>query len=331
MSGECDKSSLEDTLVQELAARGSGTTTTLPSRLNQDRGRRVHRRTTASKGTRMAMRVGWIRVAAVAAATVAGAGALAVVAAPASAAGVTVTTRSTGLGLILANVHGRTVYLFTRDTRLHSACGSTCAKSWPRLLTSGAPRAGSGVSQSKLSQTAAHQVTYNGHPLYYFSGDTAPGQSRGQGRSAFGGRWWVVSPQGSAGTGTTITLRQTNLGNVVAGPRGRTLYLLTADTANHTTCYASCARSWPPLITTGKPHAGSGLNSTLLGTALRTNGSRQVTYKGHPLYYFSGDSAAGQTNGQGQFAFGGYWYVVNASGGAVMTTASPVSPYRIRR
>jgi predicted lipoprotein with Yx(FWY)xxD motif len=239
---------------------------------------------------------------------------MAATAGPAAASGVTISTRSTSLGLILVNGRGRTVYLFTRDTFKHSNCGSTCAKTWSRVLTSSAPHAGTGATQSKLGETSAHQVTYNGHPLYYYVGDKAAGQTNGQGRSSFKGRWWVLSPQGTAGTGTTIHLTQTSLGNVIAGPHGRTVYLLTADSRNHSTCYSTCARNWPPLITTGKPHVGSGLNSSLLGTALRTNGTRQVTYNGHPLYYFSGDTAAGQTNGEGLFAFGGYWYAVNAAG-----------------
>jgi len=242
----------------------------------------------------------------------AGAG-IVVSAGPAAAAGVTVSARSTALGLVLTGSGGRTVYLFTRDTLRHSNCSSACAKVWPRVLTSGTPRAGSGVSQSKLGQTATHQVTYNGHPLYYFAGDRAAGQTNGQGRTAFSGRWWVVSPQGTAGTGTSIHLARTSLGNVIVGPTGRALYLLTADGRNSSTCYVACAANWPPLITTGRPVA-SGLSSTGLGTALRTNGTRQVTYNGHPLYSFSGDTAAGQTNGEGLFAFGGYWYALNASG-----------------
>jgi predicted lipoprotein with Yx(FWY)xxD motif len=237
-------------------------------------------------------------------------------AAPAGASVVTVATRSTPLGLILTNGHGRTMYLFTRDTAKHSNCGSTCIKTWPRVISSGTPHAGSGAVQSKLSRTSAHQVTYNGHPLYYYVGDKAAGQTHGQGRSSFNGRWWVVSPQGTAGTGTTIHIASTGIGNVLVGPKGHTLYLLTADSTNHTTCYASCASNWPPLITTGRPHAGTGATASLLGTALRSNGTRQVTYNGHPLYYFSGDSAAGQTNGEALYAFNGYWYVVDAAGSA---------------
>jgi predicted lipoprotein with Yx(FWY)xxD motif len=254
------------------------------------------------------------RVAAAAICTVlASAGVVVSTAAPAAAA-VTIATRSTSLGLILTNGGGRTVYLFTRDKTNTSNCGTTCRKTWPRVLSSGAPVAGTGVSQSKLGRTSAHQVTYFGHPLYYYVGDKAAGQTNGQGRSSFNGRWWVISPQGKAGTGTKIHVGSTSLGNVVVGPSGHTLYLLTADSANHTTCYSSCAKSWPPLITTGKPRAGAGTTAGLLGTALRHNGSRQVTYNGHPLYYYAGDTASGQTNGEGLFLYGGYWYAVSPAG-----------------
>jgi predicted lipoprotein with Yx(FWY)xxD motif len=244
------------------------------------------------------------------------AGGVVTAAVPAAAGSVTITTRSTGLGLILVNAHGRTVYMFTRDTYKHSTCGPTCIKTWPRVISSGAPIAGAGAHQSLLSRTSAHQVTYNGHPLYYYVGDTAAGQTRGQGRTFSTGRFWVLSPAGNAGTGTTIHLASTSLGSVVVGPSGRTLYLFTSDSTNHTTCYSACAQSWKPLITTGLPHAGTGLTASLMGTALRTNGTRQVTYHGHPLYYYVGDTAAGQTNGEALLAFGGYWYAVNSAGNA---------------
>ena len=235
-------------------------------------------------------------------------------ASPATASGVTITTKSTPLGLIVTDGRGRTAYLFTRDTTKHSNCTSSCARTWPRVISSTVPHAAGGIAQSKLSETSAHQVTYNGHPLYFYVGDKAPSQTNGQSRSSFNGHWWVVSPPGNAGTGTTLHLADTSLGSIVVGPKGHTLYMLSADSFNHSTCYASCAQNWPPLITTGKPHVASGLNPSLLATALRSGGSRQVTYNGHPLYYFTGDTAAGQTNGEGAFAFNGYWYAVNSAG-----------------
>jgi hypothetical protein len=70
-------------------------------------------------------------------------------------------------------------------------------------------------------------------------------------------------------------------------------------------------------VTTGKPTAGSGVRNSLLGTTKRVNGSEQVTYHGHPLYLFAGDTASGQTNGQGSDGFGALWYVLSPGGNAL--------------
>jgi predicted lipoprotein with Yx(FWY)xxD motif len=74
--------------------------------------------------------------------------------------------------------------------------------------------------------------------------------------------------------------------------------------------------NWPPLITTGLPRAGAGITKSLLGTLVRDNGTRQVSYNGHPLYYFAGDSAAGQSNGQCLPRAPTFWYIVHANGTA---------------
>ncbi len=109
--------------------------------------------------------------------------------------------------------------------------------------------------------------------------------------------------------GTVVDLHTTSLGKVLATSKGRTLYLYTADGKNKSNCTGSCASAWPPLLTKGKPVAGMGVKKSLLGTAKR--GSKlQVSYHGHPLYTYTGDSGAGQTNGEG---VGGF-YVVKASG-----------------
>jgi predicted lipoprotein with Yx(FWY)xxD motif len=111
-------------------------------------------------------------------------------------------------------------------------------------------------------------------------------------------------------TGTAVDLHKTNRGQVLATSKGRTLYLYTPDGKNKSNCTGSCASVWPPLMTKGKPVAGMGVKQSLLGTAKR--GSKlQVTYNGHPLYTYTGDSGAGQANGEGSE---GIWYVVKASG-----------------
>ena len=110
-------------------------------------------------------------------------------------------------------------------------------------------------------------------------------------------------------TGTKVTLHSTSLGKVLATSTGRTLYLYTSDTTNHSNCTGGCASAWPPLMTKGKPLAGMGVKKSLLSTAKRGL-KLQVTYNGHPLYTFTGDSSAGQTTGEGSGGF----YVVTAAG-----------------
>jgi predicted lipoprotein with Yx(FWY)xxD motif len=105
----------------------------------------------------------------------------------------------------------------------------------------------------------------------------------------------------------------------LAGSQGRTLYLFEADKNGTSTCSGACAAGWPPDTVTGTPHAGSGVKQALLSTIKRPDGTKQVTYNGHPLYYFAGDTSAGAANGQGSKAFGAGWYVVNASGHKVDT------------
>jgi predicted lipoprotein with Yx(FWY)xxD motif len=251
-----------------------------------------------------------------------GAGSAVSIAAPSTQSGTMISTRTTSLGLIAVGRGHRTVYLFTKDTKGHSACGPTCRKTWPRVTTTGTPQAGSGIKQRRLGQTSAHQVTYYGHPLYYYVGDhKTAGNTNGQGRSEFGGHWWVVSPNGAAGKGTTLTLHSTPEGQALAGPPGhaRTLYMLSSDTRTRTTCTGACAPSWPPLITTGKPHAGTGITASLISTFVRTNGTRQVTYNGHPVYYFAGDSGVGQDNGQCIYENPGTWHMGSATGKPIKT------------
>ncbi|WP_241003087.1 hypothetical protein [Streptomyces sp. CB01881] len=108
---------------------------------------------------------------------------------------------SSDLGMILTDSQGRTVYLFEKDAPTMSNCDGACASAWPPLTTSGAPQTGAGVTASELGTItrADHsvEVTYHGHPLYYFSGDHNPGDTKGQGSQAFGAGWYVLNPAGN--------------------------------------------------------------------------------------------------------------------------------------
>ncbi|WP_457519324.1 COG4315 family predicted lipoprotein [Streptomyces sp. TE33382] len=107
------------------------------------------------------------------------------------------------------------------------------------------------------------------------------------------------------------------LGSILVDDKGNTLYLFLADTNNKSNCTGSCAKAWPPLLTKGAAKVGKGVDKTMLGVTKRSGGDEQVTYNGHPLYYYINDKKPGQTNGQGLLQFGAEWYVLNAKGDKV--------------
>ena len=106
-------------------------------------------------------------------------------------------------------------------------------------------------------------------------------------------------------------------GMALADEEGHAMYLWEADKNGTSTCSGACAAAWPPVTTGGPPQAGSGVDKSLLGTIKRADGTEQVTYNGHPLYYFAADTGAGMAKGQGSKAFGAGWYVVNAKGSKI--------------
>lgn len=102
------------------------------------------------------------------------------------------------LGKVLTDGQGRTLYLFTKDANSSSSCNPACLSVWPAFAASGGAQAGTGASSSLLGTTAAGaQITYNGHPLYYYAGDSKAGDTNGQDLNQFGGSWYVVSPSGA--------------------------------------------------------------------------------------------------------------------------------------
>jgi predicted lipoprotein with Yx(FWY)xxD motif len=131
-----------------------------------------------------------------------------------------------------------------------------------------------------------------------------------------------TSPQTSgasaAGIATVTVAHSSSLGSIlVAGPKQKTVYLFVADKGPMSTCSGACAEVWPPVITTGSPKAVGGANAADLGTITRSDGTKQVTYKGHPLYYYVGDGTSGETSGQAINSFGAPWYVLTPSGSEV--------------
>ena len=129
----------------------------------------------------------------------------------------------------------------------------------------------------------------------------------------------------SSSAGPMVRTAKTSLGTVVVDGSGRTLYLFAKDTGPKSTCTSSCAVNWPPFTASSTPKAGGEVRASALSLVKRSDGKRQVTIDGHPLYYFRGDQSAGQLNGQGLDAFGAKWFIVSPSGKSVTGSTSSSS------
>jgi predicted lipoprotein with Yx(FWY)xxD motif len=154
--------------------------------------------------------------------------------------------------------------------------------------------AGCGSASSSTSSTAAAA-----QPAPAASSSTSSSSS-----SESSGAESVGTTKGSAGTYLTAD-------------EGRAVYLWVADSGGKSSCSGACAKYWPPVETKGQPKAEDGANAGDLGTITRSDGSEQVTYKGHPLYYFVADKSKGETKGQGNNGFGAKWWLVAPSGTAI--------------
>jgi predicted lipoprotein with Yx(FWY)xxD motif len=125
------------------------------------------------------------------------------------------------------------------------------------------------------------------------------------------------APATSVATATVSVAMNAKLGQILVDGNGRTLYLFEADKSSSSTCYGACATYWPPLLTGGAPMAGTGVKASLLGTTKRTDGTTEVTYAGHPLYYVVTDHNPGDATGQAVNNFGAAWYVVGTDGNKI--------------
>jgi predicted lipoprotein with Yx(FWY)xxD motif len=132
----------------------------------------------------------------------------------------------------------------------------------------------------------------------------------------------AASSQSGGGSDTINVTDNGDLGKILTDSQGRTIYLFAKDTGPKSTCSGACATDWPPVTTTGKPTAGSGLTTSMVGTTTRSDGTKQVTYNGHPLYLYIGDQNSGDTNGQNVDAFGAKWYALSPAGDRVTATGS---------
>jgi predicted lipoprotein with Yx(FWY)xxD motif len=150
------------------------------------------------------------------------------------------------------------------------------------------------------------------------SSSSEPSSSENESASATtsseGGATGTEAEAGGSGEATISTAEVGGVGTVLVDSEGMTVYLFTPDKGTESTCYGGCESAWPPVPAEGKPSAGEGASSSALGTTERKDGSMQVTYNGHPVYTFSGDSAPGEANGQED---DGTWFVMDEAGDAV--------------
>jgi predicted lipoprotein with Yx(FWY)xxD motif len=148
----------------------------------------------------------------------------------------------------------------------------------------------------------------------------------GSGGGGIYGGGGPTSTSSGASSVATVSATSTSLGMILVDGSGRTLYLFEKDQPNQSACADACAAAWPVDQTSGTPKSGSGVTASMLGTIKRSDNTTQVTYNKHPLYYYSGDSGAGQHNGQGVDAFGAKWFAVTPAGGAVSGGATAAAP-----
>ena len=181
--------------------------------------------------TKLAAGVGGALGAAVLVAACSSAGSSSTAAAPASSApassgastgGTVIETATSSAGTFLVSGSGRAVYLWVKDTGDMSNCDGACAGAWPPVTTTGSATASGGAKASDLGtitrSDGSKQVTYDGHPLYYFSGDSGPGTATGQGSDGFGAKWWLVAPTGSDVTASVASFTASASGGAAAAP-----------------------------------------------------------------------------------------------------------------
>ena len=224
-----------------------------------------------------------------------------------------VTLASSEYGDILADADGNILYMFVPDGKGDSVCYGECEAAWPIFYAPA--EVGDGLDGSLLGSAnrtdGTSQATYGGWPLYYFADDAAPGETNGQGR---GDVWHVVNAAGEALVANGEVLNQLTVvdseyGGILADADGNVLYLFTPDEQGESTCYDDCEANWP--VFNGPAWSGAGIDGDLVTLAERTDGTKQLSYNGWPLYYFANDAAPGDTNGQGA---GDVWYVVTPAG-----------------
>jgi len=227
-------------------------------------------------------------------------------------------------GPVLTGTNGMTLYVFDRDEPGVSNCTGRCAEIWPPLLLEeGDPVAPDGLAGTLsviIRPEGSRQVAYNDRPLYFYIGDSQPGDTTGEG---VGGVWHVARA-----TLTTVRIRETgDFGRILTGTNGMTLYVFDRDEPGVSNCVDRCAEIWPPLtLEAGAPIPPVDLPGSLT-VIERPDGRWQVAYNGRPLYFYINDGQPGDTTGEG---VGGVWHVARVEEApqpqpAATATATPAA------
>jgi predicted lipoprotein with Yx(FWY)xxD motif len=231
--------------------------------------------------------------------TAAGASGSTGAAADGAASTLAITVGTGTLGTYLAGPNGHTLYVFLKDAPDKSNCSGGCLQTWPPLLQEEDDTVKADASATGkfgyIDTPAGEQVTYNGAPLYYFAADAQAGDTKG---NLVNNIWFVARPE-SAST-SVVGVRSSAGKTYLVGPTGMTLYLYAKDTDGVSNCSGACLQNWPALtVPQGLDPTAVSTASGALAVISRDDGSRQVTYKGLPVYYYAGDKLPGDTNGEG--------------------------------
>ena len=230
----------------------------------------------------------------------------------------TVKTSDTTLGKILVDAQGKTLYYFANDVAASgaSSCYGQCAVAWP-IFSAGTVTVSSPLDPADFGSITrtdgSKQTTYYGWPLYYYKGDTKAGDTNGENVLKV---WFVIKPDESV-----LISHSATLGLFLTDTSGKTLYYFMKDTSGQSACTGTCITTWPP-FSADTVTAPSVLNVGDFSSVSRADGMKQTAFMGRPLYYYSGDTKPGDTNGHG---FNKLWYVANTTGSVPVVTTIPTT------
>jgi predicted lipoprotein with Yx(FWY)xxD motif len=211
-----------------------------------------------------------------------------------------------------------TLYYFAKDVNGKSNAAGAVLQTWPvfNTATFNVPSSLAASDFSTITRPdGLPQTAYKGWPLYFFANDKAPGDTNGDG---VGGVWFLVKVPFY----TVLLQNRTDFGNYLADPKGMTLYYNNKDSAGTSTVSGATLANWP-IFNAASFNVPSALNASDFGTITRSDGQKQSTYKGFPLYYYVNDKTSGDALGNG---LGGVWFVISTTNFPPSPTPAPQQP-----